>query len=111
MRASTGEQAKRDLSIPDQQFQMEDWVKLQGGSVTQKFIDTGSATNSKRSDLQRMLSLVRSGQADFEVVLVHSFSRFFRNTYEALASYTSSGSRGSRSSVSRSRFHPVPPAT
>ena len=85
MRVSTGRQAEKDLSIPDQEFQLENGVRQQGGVVTQKFTDTGSGTTGNRPELQRILSLVQSGQADFEVLLVHSFSRYFRNVFEALS--------------------------
>lgn len=84
MRVSTGRQAEKDLSIPDQERTLETGVRLQGGTVARKFVDTGSATSGNRPELQRVRSLVETGQADFDVLFVHSFSRFFRNVYEAL---------------------------
>jgi DNA invertase Pin-like site-specific DNA recombinase len=41
-----------------------------------------SATNDRRPEFQRMIEAGRSKPAPFDVVMVHSFSRFFRDHFE-----------------------------
>ena len=83
MRVSTGKQATRDLSIPDQRLQLRAHCERLNRPVADEFVDARSGTNGNRPELRRLLSVVESGQADFDVVMVHSYSRFFRNMLEA----------------------------
>lgn len=80
MRVSTGRQADSDLSIPDQLRQLTAYCAAKGWEIAGEFIDAGlSGTDDNRPQLQRMLDLATSGEAPFDVVLVHSFSRFARD--------------------------------
>ena len=83
MRVSTGRQAEKQLSLPDQRLQLCDVVVRLGGVVVDEFTDTKSGTTSNRPELQRLEAIVDSGAATFQTVLVHSFSRLFRNVGEA----------------------------
>ncbi len=82
-RVSTTKQADKDLSIPDQLRQMRDWCSRNGYSVGQEYIEPGaSATDDKRPVFQQMISDATAKPSPFEIVLVHSLSRFFRDFLE-----------------------------
>ncbi len=82
-RVSTTKQADKDLSIPDQLRQMRDWCSRNGYSVGKEYIEPGaSATDDKRPVFQQMISDATAKPSPFEIVLVHSLSRFFRDFLE-----------------------------
>ena len=58
---------------------MMDYCKKRGWTVVREFAEAKSGTDDKRPQLQEMLDLANSGSAPFDVVLVHSFSRFARD--------------------------------
>lgn len=80
MRVSTGRQADSDLSIPDQRRQLMAYCTVRGWEVAGEFLDAGlSGTDENRPQFQRMLDLATGGGRPFDVVLVHSYSRFARD--------------------------------
>ncbi|MDX2257929.1 MAG: recombinase family protein [Hyphomicrobiaceae bacterium] len=82
LRVSTGRQAEHDLSIPDQKAQTQAWVEHRGWSVVAEYIEPGaSATDDKRPQFQRMIERACDGENAFDVIVVHSFSRFFRDAF------------------------------
>ncbi len=82
LRVSTGRQAENDLSIPDQKAQTEAWVAQRGWSVAAEYVEPGaSATDDKRPEFQRMIERACNGENAFDVIVVHSFSRFFRDAF------------------------------
>ncbi|WP_442919035.1 recombinase family protein [Methylomonas sp. 11b] len=82
-RVSTTRQAENDLSIPDQLKQMRDWCNANGYSVAQEYIESGaSATDDKRPIFQQMIREATLSPSPFEAVIVHSQSRFFRNSID-----------------------------
>ncbi len=83
LRVSTARQAEHDVSIPDQRKQGEAYCASRGYDLVETFVDAGaSATNDRRPEFQRMIEAGISKPATFEVVVVHSFSRFFRDHFE-----------------------------
>jgi DNA invertase Pin-like site-specific DNA recombinase len=83
LRVSTARQAEHDVSIPDQKRQGEAWCAARGYSLVETFVEPGaSATNDRRPEFQRMIEAGTSKPAPFDVVVVHSFSRFFRDHFE-----------------------------
>src|SRR6266478_597044 len=83
MRVSTGRQAEHDLSIPDQRRQLESWCRAHGYTVTAQFIESGaSAGDDRRPVFQLMIERACDGEQAFELILVHSYSRFFREAFE-----------------------------
>jgi site-specific DNA recombinase len=83
LRVSTNRQAEHDLSIPDQRRQAEKFCQARGWSIISEFVEAGaSATTADRPQFQRMMDAVTSGRADFDTIVVHSFSRFFRDHFE-----------------------------
>ena len=82
LRVSTGRQAEHDLSIPDQRAQTQAWVAQRGWTVAAEYIEPGaSATDGKRPEFQKMIERACDGENAFDVIVVHSFSRFFRDAF------------------------------
>ena len=83
LRVSTVRQAEHDVSIPDQRRQGEAYCASRGYQLIETFVEAGaSATNDRRPEFQRMIEAGTSKPAPFDVVVVHSFSRFFRDHFE-----------------------------
>lgn len=83
VRVSTGRQALHDLSIPDQIEKVEQYCKSQGWSLVEVFSEPGaSATDDNRPEFQRMIDSACGGGNPFDIVVVHSLSRFFRDAFQ-----------------------------
>ncbi len=83
LRVSTARQAEHDVSIPDQKRQGETYCLSRGYQLVETYVEPGaSATNDRRPEFQRMIEAGTSKPAPFDVVVVHSFSRFFRDHFE-----------------------------
>jgi site-specific DNA recombinase len=77
LRVSTARQAEHDVSIPDQKRQGEAYCQSRGYQLAETYVEPGaSATNDRRPEFQRMIEAGTSKPAPFDVVIVHSFSRF-----------------------------------
>ena len=80
LRVSTSRQAEKDLSIPDQRRQAEEFCKSKNWAVEGEYLEAGaSATSDKRPAFQKMISDAGNPEKPFDVVVVHSQSRFFRD--------------------------------
>ncbi|WP_158547545.1 recombinase family protein [Rhodovulum sp. 12E13] len=82
LRVSTGPQAERDLSIPDQRRQMKMRCDMEGWKVVGEFKDACSAKSDRRPGFQELFQVIEGGGKPFDIVMVHSLSRFFRNAVE-----------------------------
>lgn len=83
LRVSTGRQAESALSIPDQRLQARRFCDTHGWTVIQEFVDAGlSGTDENRPAFQRLLEIATCGGSPFEVIVVHSFSRFARDHFK-----------------------------
>jgi site-specific DNA recombinase len=83
MRVSTGRQAEHDLSIPDQRQQLKSWCRGHGYAVAVEFVEAGaSASDDRRPVFQQMIERACDGENAFDVIVVHSYSRFFREAFE-----------------------------
>ena len=83
MRVSTGRQAEHDLSIPDQRGQLNSWCRAKGHIVVAEFIEAGaSASDDRRPAFQQMIERACDGEHAFDLIVVHSYSRFFREAFE-----------------------------
>ena len=83
MRVSTGRQAEHDLSIPDQRHQLQSWCRAHGYEPAAEFVEAGaSATDDRRPIFQQMIERACDGENAFDVIIVHSYSRFFREAFE-----------------------------
>src|SRR5574341_956081 len=82
-RVSTTKQAEKELSIPDQLGQMRAWCKGQGHSIATEYVEPGaSATDDRRPVFQQMIEEACVHPSPFEAIIVHSLSRFFRDSLE-----------------------------
>lgn len=82
LRVSTGRQAESDLSIPDQRRQALAFCAARGWEVAIEFVEPGaSGMDDRRPELQRLLDMATVDGSPFEVVIVHSFSRFARDHF------------------------------
>jgi site-specific DNA recombinase len=82
LRVSTGRQADSDLSIPDQRRQAKCYCAPRGWEIVADYVEPGaSATDDRRPEFQRMIDAATVKPPAFDVILVHSFSRFFRDQF------------------------------
>ena len=82
LRVSTGRQAEHDLSITDQRAQTANWVAARRWTLAAEYVEPGaSATDDKRPEFQRMIERACDGDNPFDVIIVHSYSRFFRDAF------------------------------
>lgn len=83
-RVSTTRQAEKDLSIPDQINQMQEYCTRHGHTVVDEFLEMGaSATDDNRPQFQLMTSRIISGDLKVDAILVLTTSRFFRDAVAA----------------------------
>ncbi len=83
LRVSTGRQADSDLSIPDQHRQAKGYCASRGWEIVADYVEPGaSATDDRRPEFQRMIDAATAKSPPFDVILVHSFSRFFRDQFQ-----------------------------
>ena len=83
LRVSTGRQAENDVSLPSQRDTTTRYCEAQGWEVVTEFVEPGaSATDDKRPVFQKMLEQATSSERTFDIICVHSFSRFYRNGAE-----------------------------
>jgi site-specific DNA recombinase len=81
-RVSTGRQVEADLSIPDQIRQAELWCQKNGVDLIRRYVEPGaSGTDENRPVFQELLADAKSKPPPFDIVLVHSLSRFCREEF------------------------------
>jgi site-specific DNA recombinase len=83
LRVSTGRQAENDLSIPDQRRQATGYCTSRGWEIVADYVEPGvSATDDRRPEFQRMIDAATTKPSAFDTIVVHSFSRFFRDQFQ-----------------------------
>jgi site-specific DNA recombinase len=81
-RVSTTRQADHDLSIPDQLAHAERYCAERGYEIVTRYVDPGaSARDDNRPEFQRMVADIKAGIVHADLLLVHSLSRFFRDSF------------------------------
>ncbi|MEZ5920527.1 MAG: recombinase family protein [Parvularculaceae bacterium] len=79
-RVSTIRQAEQNISIPDQVKRMRRYAEARGFEVVAVYEELGaSGREEKRPEFQRMIDAACAKPKVFDVILIHSFSRFFRD--------------------------------
>ena len=79
-RVSTSRQVRNDLSIPDQIDRGKQWCEQHAATVIDTVVEPGaSATGDDRPRFQEMIGRATSDERPYDVILVHSLSRLFRN--------------------------------
>ena len=80
LRVSTGRQAESDLSIPDQSRAGRRYCASKGWPVITEYVEAGaSGTDDNRPVFQAMIERATDEGNPFDVLVVHAFSRFFRD--------------------------------
>ena len=80
-RVSTTRQAENDLSIPDQLRQMREWCQANDYVIANEYVEAGaSAKDDKRPVFQQMLADATLSPTPYEAIIIHSLSRFFRDS-------------------------------
>jgi len=83
LRVSTGRQADNDLSIPDQRRQAKAYCVSRDWEIVADYVEPGvTATDDRRPEAQRMIDAATAKPPAFNTILVHSFSRFFRDQFQ-----------------------------
>jgi DNA invertase Pin-like site-specific DNA recombinase len=83
LRVSTGRQAESDLSIPDQRRQIEHYCSARNWTIVEDYVEPGSSTtDDRRPAFQQMIDAALVKPPAFSTILVHSFSRFFRDQFQ-----------------------------
>ena len=84
VRVSTGRQAEKDLSLPDQEKQLRAYCQQKGWNVHRVYVEPGaSARDDKRPVFQEMIADARSKAHPFDIILTLTTSRFFRDATQA----------------------------
>jgi len=83
-RVSTDMQEERGLSIPEQFREIRAYAEKQGIEIVAEFSEAASAyqNGSKRAEFHRMLAAAKA-DPEVNVILVHDFSRFSRDSVQA----------------------------
>lgn len=82
MRVSSHAQAKNELSIPDQRKKLRAFSAVRDWIVVAEFKDARTGRDDNRPEFQRMMDAALYDEDPFDVIVVHSYSRFFRNQLE-----------------------------
>ena len=83
LRVSTTRQAESDLSIPDQRTRLQQHCDTKGWTVVAEYVEPGaSATEDRRPQFLQMIEDACRSDTPFDAILVHSYSRFFRDAVE-----------------------------
>ncbi len=84
-RVSSERQAEKDLSISAQLKALRKFAADKEYDIVQEFIDEAeSARTANRPEFQRMISLSKSKEKPFDVILVWKLSRFARNRKDSI---------------------------
>ena len=83
LRVSTTRQAEADLSLPGQDRQVDAFCLQKQWCVVARYVEEGaSATDDRRPEFQRMIDAALAPDRPFNVIVVHSMSRFFRDQFQ-----------------------------
>lgn len=80
LRVSTGRQAKHDVSLPSQRKLNTDFCERGGWAVVDEYVEPGlTATDDRRPAFQAMIDRACDPDHPYDVIVVHAFSRFYRD--------------------------------
>ncbi len=79
-RVSTARQAEQKISILDQLRRMKKYAKVREFEVVAEYVENGvSGRDDRRPEFQSMIDEACKKPRPFDIILIHSFSRFFRD--------------------------------
>lgn len=83
VRVSTNRQAEHETSLADQVAAITSYCDTRNIEVAEVFREPrASATDDNRPQFQAMIEAATARERPFDVIIVHSFSRFFRDQFE-----------------------------
>ena len=84
-RVSTVKQAEGELSLPDQKRAIEVYCEQHGWIIVAEYVDHVSASdeNKRRPQFEKMVDDGLTNKGGVEVIVVHSYSRYFRIAFQA----------------------------
>lgn len=83
LRVSTGRQADGDVSLPSQRSLTRAHCEREGWIVADEYVEAGaSATDDRRPVFQAMLDRAQDPDRPYDAIVVHAFSRFYRDGAE-----------------------------
>ena len=83
VRVSTSRQAEHETSLADQTAAITSFCEARGIMLVDVYREPGaSATDDNRPQFQSMIDAATSRERPYDLVIVHSFSRFFRDQFE-----------------------------
>lgn len=83
VRVSTSRQAEHETSLSDQIAAITGYCEARGILLVDVYREPGaSATDDNRPQFQSMVETATSRERPYDLVIVHSFSRFFRDQFE-----------------------------
>lgn len=83
VRVSTSRQAERETSLADQVGAITSFCEARGIELAEVYREPGaSATDDNRPQFRTMVEAATSRERPYDLVIVHSFSRFFRDQFE-----------------------------
>lgn len=84
-RVSTRRQADHQVSLEEQQKKIDATCVLRDADLIETYVEPGvSARTDQRPEFRRMLDFACNRANDVDLVIVYSFSRFFRNATQYL---------------------------
>jgi len=83
VRVSTNRQAEHETSLADQVAAITSYCDTRNIELAEVFREPGaSATDDNRPQFQAMIEAATARERPFDLIIVHSFSRFFRDQFE-----------------------------
>ena len=83
VRVSTNRQAEHETSLADQLAALRSYCEARGIELVEVFREPGaSATDDNRPQFQAMIETATARDRPYDLIIVHSFSRFFRDQFE-----------------------------
>jgi DNA invertase Pin-like site-specific DNA recombinase len=80
LRVSTGRQAEGDVSLPAQRNLTRRHCEREGRIIADEFVEPGlTGTDDRRPAFQTMIERACDADHPYDVIVVHAFSRFFRD--------------------------------
>ena len=83
VRVSTNRQAEHETSLADQVAAITAYCEARNIELAEVFREPGaSATDDNRPQFQAMIEAATARERPYDLIIVHSFSRFFRDQFE-----------------------------
>lgn len=79
LRVSTDRQVKGDVSLPSQRKLTRSHCLHQGWEVAEEYVEPGLTADDRRPVFQQMVERACDPDHPYDIILVHAFSRFYRD--------------------------------